>query len=248
MKKLFALLLTLTMLFSLTSCDFLEDIGNLVSSEEGDSTEPSGNTDDTETTPSGNNNPVFGGYNGNYVFNPPTDNYYIALNDGAVEEVRVGDMYSYFENNEQGYSVHVNFSREGKVYVPYQGKWYNDTNMVYDDYTEIKESCPLIFRSMEDGLISYLKAFGTEDDEHGEKLKDYYVGNEKVCDVNCWVFDSKGINALYTKYRVDPSNGAVLKVEYYQSDYIEELSAYDVNYTKMDQKFYPDDYENVGIW
>ncbi len=232
MKRLFALLIALIMVFSLAACGEKEE-------------NPSGDNNKPNASQNGNNNA--GDYKGNYVFNPPKDNYHIAMNDSNIEEARVGDMYSYFENNQEGYSFHVNFKREGKVYVPYQGKWYNDTNLTYDEYTDIQDSYPSIFGSMEDGLIRYLRAFGTEQDELGERLKEYYIGNEKICGVNCWVFDSKGINAVYTKYWVDPSNGAVLKVDHYQSDYVDELTVYDISYTKMDPKFYPTDYENVDV-
>ncbi len=236
MKKLFAILIALITVFAFVSCGGGDDTPA--------NTDNPGKNDAENTSQGGTGSADE--YKGNYVFNPPKDNYHIAINDGAVEEARVGDMYSYFENNLEGYSVHINFNREGKVYVPYQGSWYNDTNMSYSDYTYIQDSYPDIFGSMEDGLISYLRAFGTEEDELGEKLKQYYIGNEKICGVNCWIFDSKGINATYVKYWVDPSNGAVLKVAHYQADYIEELSEYNINYTEMDSKFYPSDYDSVG--
>ncbi len=222
MKKLLALLFALMMVLSLTACGDSGGSGGGGSSGGGSAK----------------------GYDGNYVYAPPTDNYYLVYDNGAMVEARNGDKYSLFE--EGIYNIHVNYSK-GKVYTYYEGQWYEDTNLYYEDYTDTETMPPDFFASMEDGLIHLLRMFGTEDAELGEKLKDYYVGMEKVAGVNCWVFDSKGTNANYTKYWVDPANGAVLKVDYYESDWVQEITEYKVNCTTMDQSLYPADYDSVPV-
>lgn len=227
MKKILAFILALMMALALAAC----------AGKDNDPSGDGGNSGVSQTNNKG------GKYNGNYVFDPPKDNYRVVY-DLGVEEARVGDKYTYIEPD--GYSYNIDLNHEG-VFAFWEGEWYKDSNMSFEEYSNFQDY-PRIFESMENGLIHYLRVFGTEDSELGEELRDYYVGNEKVCGVDCWVFDSKGINAVYCKYWVDPSNGAVLKVDHYESGWISELTEYNINYSKMEQRLYPEDYDGVEVW
>ncbi len=236
MKKSTVILIALLLTLCFTACDTPADSGT---ESEKDAVAGQGSGGEN----GGEDESSLGTYQGNYVFNPPTDHYHIKLASGD-EEARVGDKYT---SVTQDYTVHADFAGQ-KLYTLYEGTWYNDTNLTWSDFSDAEEGYPAIWRNMEDGLIALLRAFGTEEEELGAKLKEYYVGDETVCGVTCWVFDSKGINANYCKYWVDPANGLVLKTDYYRSDgYIEEIVEYDLDYTTMDPALYPADYENVGI-
>ncbi len=242
MKRLITVLLTLILVFSLFACDDKNQSGT-------DTGVSEGGTESGENQSKGDGEATSGSYKGVYVFNPPTDNYYVEYNDG-IKEMHVGNKYSNIQP-EDGYSYNVDFERE-KIYVPYRGKWYEDTNLTYGEYEDLKTTHPSLFGEMEEGLIHYLRAFGTEEAELGAKLLEYYIGDEAVCGVKCWVFDSKGINATYTKYWVDPSNGAVLKVDHYQSNggegYVYEVVEYNTDYTEMGKEFYPESYDDIEKW
>ncbi len=233
MKKCLAILLALLTVFALVACG-------------GESGKTPGGDKNDEGNKGDGNSVAGASYKGNYRFDPPTDNYHIVC--GSEEEARVGDLYTYWVPESDGYTLHINRSL-GKLYTYYQGQWYNDTNLTYEEYAPAEDEYPAIFGAMEDGLLRYLRAFGCEEDELGEELMKYYVGDEEYCGVRCWVFDSKGINTLYCKYWVDPSNGVVIKAEHYNSSeaYTEALTVYDLNYTKMEQRLYPENYDEVSV-
>ena len=230
MKKITALLLTVLLLLSFAAC----------------SSNPTEELVESVLGGSDNKGTVSGSYNGSYVYNPPVDNYHIAYSEGAIEEARVGDRYSYMDGEEDGYSYNVDYSKQ-EIYMLYEGDWYLDTEAYWEDYEDSKDDAPYIFGTMEEYLIKYLKAFGTEDDELGEELKKYYIGDETVCGIKCWGFDSNGINTICCRFWIDPSNGAVLKYEWYDEAEVDgdEVTVYDLNYTELDKSFYPADYDSV---
>jgi len=182
-------------------------------------------------------------FTGNYSFNPPTDNFYVET-EGSIT-AKVGSQYTYYEKSDDEYSLnyHINDDYE-EVYTFYEGKWYHDSNLTYEEYKEdYLDVYP--FSAMEDYFMKYFRAFGFDE----EKLTEYYVGNEKVAGVDCWVFDSKGLNAVYMKFWIDPSNGVTLKYhDYDEDDEPYEVIKYDLNYTKMDEKLVPSSYEGLESW
>lgn len=182
-------------------------------------------------------------FTGNYVYNPPKDNFYIETESAIM--AKVGNQYTYYEKSDDEYSLnyHINDEYE-KVYTFYEGNWYIDSNLAYEEYKDIDEDLyPL--SAMEDYFMKYFRAYGFED----EKLVEYYVGNEVVAGVDCWVFDTKGLNAIYMKYWIDPSNGVTLKYnDYEDGDDIVEVIKYDLNYKKMDANLVPSSYEDIETW
>jgi hypothetical protein len=181
-------------------------------------------------------------FDGEYKYNPPTDNYYIkwtrtwAYGDDnktkSVEEfvARIGDGFA--SNPTDEIVTYIDYS-SGKGW----SREINGTNWSPDDYdysTEPgEENTDIgILSSMENYFLKYFRGYGFDN----EKLKEYYVGNEKVAGVNCWVFDSKGLNAIYMKYWIDPSNGCCLKVmsndpQKTHHD-VEEVTVYNLKYTE----------------
>ncbi len=248
MKKILALLLALMMLFSIVACDSGNGGETKGGSEEtkkeetpSGSSGESGSSEDESGNENGENDPT-GGYVGNYKYTPPTDNYYIETKEYIM--ARVGDQFTYIDKEDTDFSYHVNYYLEG-VWSHWEGEWELSDYYEWGSYEEEKDTPPLIFSEMEDGLLYYLNAFTSDDESIGEALVDYYVGEETVAGVKCWVFDSKGINTLYCKYWVDPSNGVVLKYAWYGDvDYEDEILVYDLNYTEMDASLYPSVYED----
>ncbi|MBQ9853611.1 MAG: hypothetical protein IJO57_01085 [Bacilli bacterium] len=196
---------------------------------------------DKESTGGGGKAPKF---SGKYEYNPPTDNFYIET-EGDIR-AKVGNLYTYYEKSDDEYALnyHINDEKE-KVYTFYEGQWYIDSNLSYSEYKDsYKDLYPL--SAMDEYFMKYFRAYGFDD----EKLEEYYVGNEKVAGVNCWIFDSKGLNAIYMKFWVDPSNGATLKYQDYDDgeDDVYEVIKYDLNYKKMDDKLVPSSYEGLETW
>lgn len=181
-------------------------------------------------------------FSGNYVYNLPTDNYYVET-EGYIK-AKVGNKYTYREKGDNAWNYHINSDYEN-IYVYYQGEWVIDSNYAYSEYKDsYLEIYPL--SAMEDYFMRYFRQYGFED----EKLEEYYVGNEKVAGVDCWIFDTKGLNAIYMKYWVDPSNGATLKMVDYSdgTEEVYEVIKYDINYKEMDSNLYPSSYEGLKTW
>lgn len=179
-------------------------------------------------------------FSGKYEYNPPTDNFYIETTD--VIHAKVGNKYTYREKENNGWNYHLNSDYE-KFFVFYEGEWVIDSNYSYSEYEDSYLNIDPL-SAMEDYFMKYFRAYGFDD----EKLEEYYVGNEKVAGVDCWVFDSKGLNAIKMKYWVDPSNGATLKYEDYEDGHVYEVIKYNINYTEMDADLYPSSYEGLETW
>jgi len=231
MKKILALLLVLMMAFSFAACG--DDSGN----------------------PSGDGNvgkaPTF---DGRYVYNPPKDNYFIkwtwydadGTEGGFDIYARIGqghteamsdigiyhasqDMERYYERAWEG---------EYSDWMLSPGYGYSDWLSDYDENNPNLGSCS----AMEEYFMYYFRAYGFEDDEG--KLNEYYVGTEEVSGIECWVFDSKGLNTINMKYWVDPSNGCCLKVQDEDGEYA-VATQYNLNYTEWTDNLAPSSYEGI---
>ena len=74
-----------------------------------------------------------------------------------------------------------------------------------------------------------LDSFDNEVDK--SNLSKYYVGMERVLDVNCWHFFVDNEDGV-TQYWVDPANGCTLKRQV-NSETPREVTVYDLKYTKL---------------
>ena len=174
-------------------------------------------------------------FNGTYKYNPPTDNYYIQWTntwkyDGGNKTKTetnfvacIGKGYS-FNSTEEGIT-YIDFSTgKGWSRLVDGSEWFEDDY----DYSDTEDASSAIgpLSAMEEYFLRYFRAFGYED----EQLTEYYVGKEKVAGVNCWMFDSKGLNAITMKYWIDPANGCCLKYQNTETGNVTEVTEYNLNY------------------
>ena len=240
MKKLFALLLVLIMPLALAACGGKEGTGSGGASKSGGK------------TPS----PKFSGA---YQYNPPKDTYFIKWQDfdAAGKEDGNADIYARIGGGcsyaEEGTSVYHASDEQQKYYErAWEGEysdWMVSPGYGYGDWKSDREesgddlgSCD----AFEYYFMRYFRAYGFDEDEG--KLAEYYVGTEKVAGVNCWVFDSKGLNAIYLKFWVDPSNGCCLKymdTETGGSGEYSMVTEYNLNYTAWTDNLAPASSEGI---
>ena len=189
----------------------------------------------------GSSNSVVGGilsdgkFDGNYKYNPPTTNYHIKWTNTWKYDNgnKTKTETSFAACIGKGYAA--NFTDESVTYIDFETgrgwsrlanetKWYED-DYDYSDTEDPSDVGPL--SAMEDFFMRYFRAYGFEDSE----LSKHYVGNEKVAGINCWVFDTKSLNAITMKYWIDPSNGCCLKHQNTESGDVTEVIYYDLIYT-----------------
>jgi hypothetical protein len=174
-----------------------------------------------------------GKFNGTYKFAPPADNYYLEWSytwkrsNGELKTEK-----NFAAGIGKGYAP--SFSEEGIGYIDFAtgkgwmrevtgDKWYEDD---YDYSDTQDDSAPGPLGTMEETFMKYFRMFGFEE----SKLAEYYVGREKVAGVNCWIFDSQGLNGIYMKFWIDPSNGCCLKWVATESGDVTEVTEYNLNY------------------
>ena len=157
-------------------------------------------------------------FTGTYKFNPPTDNFFITINDLGTKRnetyMRHGDNEAY--NDGLGIDRFWNI-KTGKnwYYRPDAQGWTDDVDWEFEAFGE---SFPII------------NSFATEVEK--DNLSKYYVGMEKVLDINCWHFFVDIEDNLVIQYWVDPSNGCTLKRQM-NSDPAKVVTVYDLKYTKL---------------
>lgn len=157
-------------------------------------------------------------FTGTYKFNPPTDNFFITINDLGTKRnetyMRIGDNEAY--NDGLGIDRFWNV-KTGKnwYYRPDAQGWTDDVDWEFEAFGE---SFPII------------NSFATEVEKNN--LSNYYVGMEKVLDINCWHFFVDIEDNLVIQYWVDPSNGCTLKRQM-NADPAKVVTVYDLNYTKL---------------
>ena len=157
-------------------------------------------------------------FTGTYNFNPPTDNFFITINDLGTKRnetyMRHGDNEAY--NDGLGIDRFWNV-KTGKnwYYRPDAQGWTDDVDWEFEAFGE---SFPII------------NSFATEVEKNN--LSNYYVGMEKVLDINCWHFFVDFEDNLVIQYWVDPSNGCTLKRQM-NADPAKVVTVYDLKYTKL---------------
>ncbi len=201
---------------------------------------------DNEGSGGGSNNDrgVAKKFDGNYQYNPPKDNYYVETKDIKRDEItitaRIGKQFTLYEKGESTNNMYHANEDTKKIYTLYEGKWYIDGYSDYSEYEESEESIEP-FGAMEEYFMKYFKAFGYEN----SKLSEYYIGNEKVAGIDCWVFDSKGLNAVQMKFWINPANGTALKYINKESGAGYEVVKMNLNYTSWTDNLVPTSYEGI---
>lgn len=165
-------------------------------------------------------------FTGTYKFAPPTDNYFVTINDMGSKfnetYMKHGDDEAY--NDGQGIDRFWNI-KTGKnwYYRPDAQGWTDDVDWEFEPLTE---SFPI------------LNAFANEVDK--SDLSNYYVGNEtltvggsdKPFDIECWKFFVDYPDGNVIQYWVDPANGCTLKRQM-NADPAKIVTVYDLKYTKL---------------
>ncbi len=235
MKKLLTILLAAMMVFAFVACG-------------------------EEDTSSGNGGVGKGGgaaakFEGTYTYNPPTDNFYIKwtyydasgteggfdiyarIGQGHTEAMSDIGIYHASEDMERYYERA--WEGEYSDWMLSPGYGYSDWLSDYDENSPDLGGCI----AMEDYFMHYFRAYGF--DKREGKMAEYFVGTERVCGVECWVFDSKGLNGIDQKYWIDPSNGLCLKyLDKEDGDYA-MVTEYNLNYTQWTDNLAPANYEGI---
>jgi len=153
-----------------------------------------------------------------YSFNPPTDNYFITINNTGTG---FNETYMKHGNDEafndgQGVDRFWNI-KTGKnwYYRPDAQGWTDDVDW---EFEPLGESFPII------------NSFANEVNK--DDLSNYYVGMEKVLDIDCWHFFVDFEDGTVIQYWVDPANGCTLKRQI-NADPAKVVTVYDLKYTKL---------------
>jgi hypothetical protein len=165
-------------------------------------------------------------FTGTYKFIPPTNNYFITINDmgsGFNETyMKHGDDEAY--NDGQGVDRFWNV-KTGKnwYYRPDAQGWTDDVDWEFEAFGE---SFPII------------NSFANEVNK--DNLSNYFVGteiltvggSEKPFEINCWYFFVDYEDGTVIQYWVDPSNGCTLKRQI-NADPAKVVTVYDLKYNRL---------------
>lgn len=253
MKKLLAILATVCIVCAFSACGEPTGAGS-ASGNNSSGNNSSGNSGaaaaDLDSTPSG------GAFTDTYAYNPPKDNYCITWEyydengtkkDGYETYARIGGGCSYLSS----YGVYHASDEQQKYYCRAldgeHGDWmldpgysYEEWKSGYDEYGDSYGSCD----AFEAYFMYYFRIYGF--DEIEGRLGDYFVGTENLLGISCWVFDSKGLNAIYGKYWVDPSNGCCLKYMDTETGEYGVVTEYNLNYTAWTNDLAPASYDGIS--
>lgn len=153
-----------------------------------------------------------------YTFNLPKDHFFITINDEGSKfnetYMKLGDNEAF--NDGQGTDRFWNV-KTGKnwYYRPDAQGWTDDVDWEFEPFGE---------------NLSTLNAFN--DEVNKDNLSDYYVGTEKVLNIDCWHFFVDFEDGTVIQYWVDPANGCTLKRQMNDNP-AKVVTVYDLQYTKL---------------
>ena len=157
-------------------------------------------------------------FTGVYSFNPPTDNFFITSTNPARDcretYVKIGNKEAFNDGKEIDRFWDIK-DGENWYYRPEAQGWTDDVKWEFEPLG--KSFFPL-------------DAFENEVDK--VNLSKYYVGMERVLDVNCWHFFVDNEDGSVIQYWVDPANGCTLKRQI-NGEPAREVTVYDLNYKKL---------------
>ena len=170
--------------------------------------------------------PATQSFTGTYKFNPPTDNYFITINDMGSKfnetYMKHGNDEAY--NDGQGLDRFWNI-KTGKnwYYRPDAQGWTDDVDWEFEAFGE---SFPII------------NSFANEVNK--DNLSNYFVGTEKLTvggsdkpmEIDCWHFFVDFEDGTVIQYWVDPTNGCTLKRQI-NADPAKVVTVYDLKYTRL---------------
>ena len=157
-------------------------------------------------------------FDGTYSFSLPKDHFFITIHDEGSNfnetYMKLGDDEAY--NDGQGIDRFWNV-KTGKnwTYRPDAQGWTTEVDGEFEAFGN---------------RLGQLNAF--DDEVNKENLSDYYVGTEKVLDIDCWHFFVDEEDGSLIQYWVDPANGCTLKRQI-NAEPAKTVTVYDLNYTKL---------------
>ena len=152
-----------------------------------------------------------------YKFTPPTDHFFVTVSnpDANCSETfaKIGDEEAF--NDGQSIDRFWNI-KTGKnwYYKPDAQGWTDDVDWEFEPLGE-----------------SFFPLNSFAKDVKTDNLSQYYVGMEKVLDVNCWHFFVDAEDGSVIQYWDDPSNGCTL-LRQINNDKPREVTVYDLKYPK----------------
>lgn len=153
-----------------------------------------------------------------YNFNPPANNFFVTVNnpDSKCREtyVKIGDKEAF--NDGQGFDRIWDIKTgENWYYCPDAQGWTDDVKWEFEPLGK-----------------SFFPLNSFDKEVNKNNLSNYYVGMERVLDVNCWHFFVDNEDGSAIQYWVDPANGCTLKRQV-NNELPREVTVYDLKYTKM---------------
>ncbi len=169
-----------------------------------------------------------------YHYDPPKDNYHIAVNNTEGESVynqyfaKIGDGEAMMDESAE-WKQFANVAT-GAYHTVVDGHWYEDVQWGFYSFEETGFGAPIASFAE---FYEQLSLLGDAD----KRIEKLFVRKETVCSTECWVFDSKGTLGRFATYWVDPENGCCLKVS--SGDTVYEVTTYDLHYTEWDVNMHP---------
>ena len=162
--------------------------------------------------------PATQAFTGHYSFNPPATNFFVTIynpeSNCRETYVKIGDIEAY--NDGQGLDRYWNIKNgENWYYRPEAQGWTDDVKWEFEPFGE---------------SFFPLNTFANEVNKNN--LSQYYIGMEKVLDVNCWKFFVDQPDGTAVQYWVDPANGCTLKRQV-NNEAPREVTVYDLKYTRL---------------
>ena len=153
-----------------------------------------------------------------YNFNPPQNNFFVTVTDPGnhCQEtyVKVGDKEAYNDGHGTDRFWDIKTGKNW-YYRPEAQGWTDDVDWEFEPFGE---------------SFFPLNAFANEVDK--SDLSQYYIGMDKVLDVDCWVFFVEQQDGSVIRYWVDPANGCTLQRQI-GTEEPRVVTVYDLKYNRL---------------
>lgn len=157
-------------------------------------------------------------FTGTYKFNPPTDHFFITINDLGTNfnetYMKLGDNEAF--NDGQGVDRFWNVKTGKNWYYRSDAQgWTDDVDWEFEAFGQ---------------SFAPLNSFANEVEK--DNLSNYFVGTENVAGIDCWHFFVDFPDGTVIQYWVDPANGCTLKRQV-NADPAKIVTVYDLGYTRL---------------
>lgn len=163
--------------------------------------------------------PATQAFTSTFNFIPPKDHFFVTVTDPGNHcketYVKVGDNEAY--NDGHGGDRFWNI-KTGKnwYYRPEAQGWTDDVDWEFEAFGD---------------SFFPLNAFANEVPDKSD-LSQYYIGMDKILDIDCWVFFVEQEDGSVIRYWVDPANGCTLQRQI-NADEPRVVTVYDLKYTRL---------------